>query len=175
MRGIYLFFIVSVLVILVGGMWNSVPAVKNTVHAVLNPTFGVLFNFNIYLGMFIVVLLINLITVLLQKYATDQVELKKLKEEQKLLQEEIKLVKNNPEKLMELNKKQLEFLPRTFDLTMKPLLYTFIPFVLFLRWFNDYFTAAGNPKFFGFLTWFWVYLIFSIVLSSIFRKIFKVY
>jgi uncharacterized membrane protein (DUF106 family) len=59
---------------------------------------------------------------------------------------------------------------------MRPLLYTAIPFVLFFRWFADYFS---NPffaafRFFGFLSWFWFYLIGSIIFSSIFRKVLKV-
>ena len=41
---------------------------------------------------------------------------------------------------------------------------------LFFRWFNDYFIAAGNPKFFLGLGWFLFYLIFAIIFGSILRK-----
>lgn len=172
-----MFLLLTVFVIVFGGMWNSIPAIKNAVHFVLDPSFGALLVWNIYIGMFVIIILINLITTLVQKYLTDQVSLKKMKEEQKILQEEAKKYKNDPSKLMEFQKKQMEFIPKTFDLTMKPLLFTFIPFVLFFRWFNDYFALPGFAgfKFFGFLSWFWFYLIFSIILSSILRKLFKVY
>jgi len=88
----------------------------------------------------------------------------------------MKKFKNDPGKMLELNKKQMEFIPKTFDLTMKPIIYTAIPFVLFFRWFSDYFSISFvGFKFFGFLSWFWFYLIFSIIFSTIFRKAFKVH
>ena len=122
--------------------------------------------------MIIITAIISLILSLVQKYATDQESLKQLKSEQKLLQEEMKQYKDHPEKLMELQKKQLEFIPKTMDLTMAPVLYTAIPIILFFRWFSEYFTM--NPeKILGFFSWFWAYLIFSIVFSIVFRKVFK--
>jgi len=175
MKGMTLMLIVMVLSFVIAGLWNSVPAIKNVAHFILNPTAGVLLNLNPYLGMFVIVLLITLITTLAQKYGTDQEALKRIKQEQKLLQEESKKYKEHPEKLLELQKKQLEIIPKTFDLTMKPLIYTFIPLILFFRWFNDFFTTnLINFKFFGFLSWFWFYLIFSIVFSSVLRKYLKV-
>ena len=86
----------------------------------------------------------------------------------------MKKYKDHPEKLMELQKKQFEFIPKTMKLSMRAIVFTGIPFILFFRWFMDFFTAIGDPKFFGFLSWFWFYLIFSIIFSSILRKIFKV-
>jgi len=170
----YLLLILMVFGFIFGGMWNSIPAIKDGVHAALDPSFGAMLNWNTYLGMFVIIFIITAITTVAQKYLTDQASLKQMKEEQKILQAEMKKFKEHPEKVMALQKKQMEFIPKTFDLTMKPLLFTFIPFVLFFRWFNDYFTT--NPfTFFGFLSWFWVYLIGSVIFSSILRKIFKVY
>jgi len=154
-------------------LWSKVPVIKETVHFVLDPTAGSLLNWDKTLGMFIIVFVIAVILTLIQKYGTDQETLKKIKEEQKFLQEEIKKYKDNPDKILELNKKQMEIIPKTFDITMKPLIYTFIPFILFFRWFNDYFSSL-NFRFFGFLSWFWFYLIFSIIFSNILRKVFKV-
>jgi len=165
--------LVMVISFLIAGLWNKFPAISNSVHAVLDPTAGKLLAINIYFGMLVVVFVFTFATSLAQKYGTNQEELKKIKGEQKILQEEMKKYKEHPEKLLELQKKQLEFLPKTMDLTMKPLIYTFIPFILFFRWFNDFFTV--NPfKFFGFLSWFWFYLIASIIFSSILRKLLKV-
>ena len=158
----------------IAGFWNSVPAIKDTVHAVLDPSAGVLLNWNLVLGMLILVFVIALITTLVQKYATDQESLRELKKEQKILQEEMKKYKEHPEKLIELQKKQLEFIPKTMKLSMRGIVYTAIPFILFFRWFYDFFTAMGDPKFFGFLSWFWFYLIFSIIFSTILRKVMKV-
>ncbi len=154
--------------------WDKVPFIKNAIHAALDPSAGALLNWNLTIGMLIVVLLITLITTIIQKYATDQKALKELRQEQKILQEEMKKYRDNPAKISELSKKQLEFIPRTFKLTSRSVLFTGIPFILFFRWFYDFFALLGQPKFFGFLSWFWFYLIFTMIFSSILRKVMKV-
>ena len=156
---------------LIAGLWTY-PPIKNSVHFILDPTAGSLLNLNPLFGMIVIVFIIVLATTLIQKYGTNQEELKKLKAEQKILQEEMKKYRDNPEKLMEMQKKQLEFIPKTFDLTMSSMVYTFIPLILFFRWFSEYFVSGY--KFFGFLSWFWFYLILSLIFSSILRKVLKV-
>ncbi len=173
MRGMKILLLVLVISSFVALLWNQVPVIKQTVHFILNPTVGSLLNWNATYGMFIVVFVFSLIMTLVQKYCTDQETLREIKKEQKILREEMNKYKDNPEKLMEFNKKQLEFIPRTMEITMRPVMYTIIFFVLFFRWFNDYFTI-NSYKFFGFLSWFWFYLIFSIVFSSVLRKVFDV-
>ncbi len=160
--------------LVIAGFWNSAPVIKNSVHYILDPSAGILLNWNLLIGMLVLVFIIALITTLVQKYATDQESLRELKKEQKILSEEMKKYREHPEKLMELQKKQLEFVPKTMKLSMRGIVYTAIPFILFFRWFYDYFNAMGDPKFFGFLSWFWFYLIFSIIFSSILRKVMKV-
>ncbi|MCK5043542.1 DUF106 domain-containing protein [Candidatus Pacearchaeota archaeon] len=154
--------------------WETTSWIKDSVHAVLDPSAGALLNWNLVFGMILIVLLITLITTLVQKYATDQKTLKEMKKEQKILQAEIKKYKEHPEKLMELQKKQFAFVPKTMKLSMRAIMFTGIPFVLFFRWFGDFFTTLGDPKFFGCMSWFVFYILFSIIFSSIFRKIFKV-
>lgn len=169
-------FIAMILSLVLAGLWNSVPVIGESVHAVLDPTAGKILNWNITYGMLIIVAIIAFITTLVQKYATDQETMREMKKEQKELQEEMKKYKEHPEKLMELQKKQFEFMPKMMKLSMRPLVYTAIPFVLFFRWFNDYFAmpALEGFRFFGFLSWFWFYLIFAIIFGSIFRKVLKV-
>lgn len=154
--------------------WDKLPFIKNAVHTVLDPSAGALLNWNLTTGMLVVVLIITFITTLIQKYATDQKALKELRQEQKILQEEMKKFRDNPAKISELSKKQMEFIPRTFKLTSRTILFTGIPFILFFRWFYDFFVSIGEPKFFGFLSWFWFYLIFAMIFSSILRKVMKV-
>lgn len=173
MKGMGIMFLVMLLSIVVASMWQSFPLIKDAVHSVLNPSAGVLLDWNASFGLLIITAIIVFITTLIQKYATDQDLIKTIKEEQKLVQQEMKLVKASPEKSMELSKKSLELTMKAMPVTMRPLLYTIIPFVLFLRWFGDYFTT--NPvQIFSFFSWFWAYLIFSIIFSIIFRKILKV-
>jgi len=173
MKGMKLMILVMLASFLVAGLWDSVSVIKQTVHWLLDPSVGQLLNWNTTLGMFIVVFIFSLITSIVQKYGTDQVELKKIRQEQKALQEEMKKYRDNPAKMIEFNKKQLEIFPKTMDLTVKPIIYTFIPFILLFRWFNDYFLLV-DFKFIGFLSWFWFYLVFSIVFSSILRKALKI-
>jgi uncharacterized membrane protein (DUF106 family) len=167
-KGMIIFFIVFIISAYVASSWDKIPVVKNTVSSVLDPTFGALLKWNLYIGFLFIIALTSLILTLAQKYLSDQQALKELKKEQKILNEEMKKYKEHPEKLMELQKKQLEFLPKTFDLTMKPLMFTSIPIVLFFRWFGAYL----NPVFGGW--WIFYYIVGSIIFSTLFRKWFDV-
>lgn len=173
-------FIVMILSLLIASFWDSIEALKNSVHYILDPTIGGLLNWNLTLGMMLTVFVIALLTTLVQKYATDQKTLKEMKKEQKELQKEMKLYKDNPEKIVELNKKSFEVMPKMMKLSMRPIMFTGVPFILLFRWFMDVFTPetgytiAANPTFLGFLSWFWFYLIFTILFSSLIRKVIKV-
>ena len=171
-----LMFLVMLGSILIASLWNTMPVIKDTVHAALDPTLGVFLDWKISWGMFLLIAIISLIMTLVQKYGTDQEALREIKKEQKFVQQEMKKYKHDPAKLMEFNKKQMEKMPEIMKITMRPLIFTFVPFVLLFRWFHDYFSTAALEgfRFLGFLSWFWFYLIFSIIFSSIFRKALKV-
>lgn len=158
----------------IAGLWDALPFIKNTVHSLLNPSAGWLLNWNLMIGMLILVFILSIFTVIIQKYATDQKTLKEMRKEQKLLQEEMKKYKDDPQKVMELQKKSFEFIPKTMKLTTRSIAYTAVPLILLFRWFMDFFTELGNPKFLGFLNWFWFYLISFMIISSIIKKILKV-
>jgi uncharacterized membrane protein (DUF106 family) len=167
-------FIVMFISLLIAGAWNAVPVIKESVHAVLNPSVGVLLNWNVTWGMMLLVFIIALITILAQKYLTDQELLRELKAEQKAINEKAKEFKHDPEKMMEIQKEVLPLTGKIMELTMKASIYTIIPLILFFRWFHDYFTAAGDPTLLGFFNWFWFYLVFVMIFSSILRKWMKV-
>ena len=96
---------------------------------------------------------------LLQKYATDQKEIRRLKKEQKELQKDMKQYKEDPKKLMEMQKNTFPLTIELMKHSMRPMIYTGIPLILFFRWFMDFFAVIGDYKFFGVLSWFWFYLI----------------
>ena len=173
-RGFKGIFIVMLLALAIAFFWEQIPLIRNVVSAILNPTAGTLLNWNLTIGMILIILIITIFMTLVQKYGTDQKTLRELKKEQKELSEEMKKSREHPEKMMELQKKQFAFIPKMMKLSMRPIIYTSIPLILFFRWFMDFFGAIGNVKFFGFLSWFWFYLIGSMIFSSILRKIFKV-
>jgi uncharacterized membrane protein (DUF106 family) len=154
--------------------WDKISIIKDSIHFIFDPTAGALLTWNLNIGMLIIVLIISIITTFVQKYATDQATLKELRKEQKEVQKQMKEFKNHPEKLMELQKKQFAMMPKQMKLSMRGIIYTGIPFILFFRWFTDYFVSAGNPKFWLGFSWFWFYLIFAMVFSSILRKKFDI-
>ncbi len=156
--------------LILAGLWDKIPAIKDSIHYVLDPSAGALLNWNLNLGMLIIVFVITLLTTIVQKYATDQKTLKELRTEQKELQKQMKEFKEHPQKLMELQKKQFAMMPKQMKLSMRGIIYTGIPFILFFRWFNDYFVGAGNPKFFLGMGWFLFYFIGAIIFGSILRK-----
>jgi uncharacterized membrane protein (DUF106 family) len=168
------FFIVMLVSLAIASLWEPVPIIKNTVHAILNPSAGALLSWNLTGGFLILILIVSFLTVIIQKYTTDQDTLKEMRKEQKILQEEMKKYRDNPQKMMELNKKSMEFIPKTMKLTTRSIAYTAIPLILLFRWFMDIFVELGNPKFFNFFSWFWFYLISFMVLSSVIKKILKV-
>ncbi|MCX6749434.1 MAG: EMC3/TMCO1 family protein [Candidatus Pacearchaeota archaeon] len=169
-RGIFIIMIVS---LLIASFWNSIPLIKNSVNAVLNPSAGALLNWNLTYGMIILVFILALFMTLVQKYTTDQKTLRELKEEQKSLQQQMKKLEAGSKEYTELSMKSMKAMGPMFKLSMRPIIYTAIPIILLFRWFADYF-ALVNFRFFGLLSWFWFYLIGSIIFSSILRKILKV-
>jgi len=156
--------------LVIAGLWDKFAWIKNSIHYVLDPSAGALLNWNLNIGMLIIVLVITAITTVIQKYATDQKTLKEMKKETKEMQKQMNENKNNPQKMMELQKKQFAMMPKQMKLSMRAVAYTGIPFILFFRWFNDYFITAGSPKFILGLSWFWFYLITAMIFSSILRK-----
>jgi len=154
-------------------LWAKIPQIKSTVHAALDPTLGVLMNWNVLIGFSLVIFILTAITTILQKYTTDQKAIAEIKKEQKEMQAEMKKYKDNPQKMMELQQASLPSTMKLMQLTMKSQFYTIVPLVLLFRWFWDFFGVLGEYKFFG-LSWIWFYLIASVIFSSILRNILKV-
>ncbi len=167
-------FFIMLLSLVIAFYWPRATWISGPIHAILDPTLGVLLNWNLLGGMFLVVFLIALITTLVQKHATDQATIKELKARQKEINKKTKEFRHDPQKMMEIQKELMPISMKMMKLSMRPIVYTGIPFILSFRWFMDYFTLIGDPKFFGFLGWFWFYLIFVLVFGMILRKILKV-
>jgi len=167
-------FIVMLASLVIAFFWDKIPAIKNTAHLILDPSAGALLNWNVTYGMALIVLVISVFMSLLQKYATDQETLRGLKKEQKELQTELKKLERGSKEYNELSLQSLKFMGPMMKLSMRPIIYTGVPLILFFRWFMDFFSTFGEYKFFGFLSWFWFYLIGSMIFSMILRKVFKV-
>lgn len=172
-EGSYTVVVIVMLVsLLIASLWNSVPVIKNSVNSILNPTAGQLLSWNLTLGMTIIVFLLSLFMTIVQKYTTDQKTMGEMRDEQKRLQQEMKKFTPGSKEHTELNMKSMKFIGPMFKMSMRPLAYTAVPIILLFRWFQDYF-AVVDFKFWIF-SWFWFYLLGSIIFSSILRKILKV-
>lgn len=169
-RFMFIMFGLMAISLVIVALWNSVPVIKNSVDSVLTPTIGKIINWNLTWGTLIVFFIIAFLTTLIQKFATDQETLRELKKEQKELQKEMNKYKDDPKKMMEFQKNLWPTTMKIMEVSMKSSLFTIIPFILLFRWFLDFFTALGSPRFFGFLSWFWFYLLSVIIFSSILRK-----
>lgn len=173
MKGFKIILIVMFIGLAVATLWDKIPAIKTTVHSLLDPSAGILLEFHPTMGLILLSALLALITTLFQKYGTDQETLKSIKEEQKSLQKQMEEYKDHPEKLMEFQKKQFELMGKMMPISMRPVIYTSIPFILLFRWFNDFFIA--HPQKILYMNWLLAYIVLSIIFSSIFRKVMKVH
>jgi len=167
-------FFVMLASLVIAFFWDKFAGIKSAAHAILDPSAGALLDWHITFGMIALVFIISLFMTLLQKYATDQKEIKRLKDEQKGYQKEMKEYKDHPEKLMEIQKNAMPLTLELMKHSMRPMIYTGIPLILFFRWFWDYFNAIPDFRFLGFITWFWFYLLGSMIISTILRKFMKV-
>jgi|SRR3989344_4120309 len=149
-----------------------------TVMDFLNSIINFLLGWTLRLGylwsLIIISFILALLTTLVYKYFTDQDALKKIKEDNKKIQEEIKANKDNPQKMAELQKEALHkgFI-EPMKHQIKPMIITILPFILIFGWLRTTYADVGSI-FLG-LEWFWTYFIFSFIFSMILRKALKVY
>jgi uncharacterized membrane protein (DUF106 family) len=112
-------------------------------------------------------LIVTFISSLVTKFLTNQQHLLDLKKRQKELQEEMKKHKGNTEKTMELQQEALSISMTMMKSSFKPLLVTFIPFLILLYWLRAEFTPLIGGS------WIWYYIGSSLIASLAFRKILK--
>lgn len=152
----------------VGLQWDHIPAIREYVHTALDPTLGVIFAWDNFIGFLVITAIFSFIIILCQKLFVNQSEMKALRQEQKEVQKGLQEYKDHPEKALEFQKKQLELIRRTFSLTGRSLLITALPLILLFRWFDE----LLKPLWGGW--WILYYIIASIIFSSVFKKALKV-
>jgi len=98
---------------------------------------GPLINYNLLLGVISIAFIVSLVMTLVYKWMTDQHLMKSLKEDIKSHQKEAKNHKNNPSKMMEINKLAMEKNMQYMMHSMKPTLITFIPIIIIFGWMSS--------------------------------------
>jgi uncharacterized membrane protein (DUF106 family) len=114
--------------------------------------------------------LVSFAMVLVYKYTTNQERMKEIKNLNKQYQEEMKLHKGNPEKMMEIQKKVMESSMEMMKSSFVPMLITMLPLFVLIVWLRNIYAATEIAK-----SWIWYYIVFGLVTNTLFRKIFKVH
>lgn len=101
---------------------------------ILNFIFGPLLSLPPFWAILVISFVISVIIVVVYRLFTDQKVMKGLKDETKALQKQMKQLKDNPSKAMEVQKKAMQTNMQYMMKSMKPTLITFIPIILIFGW-----------------------------------------
>ena len=119
------------------------------------------------------------------KFLTDQALMRELKSEIDKLKKKMKTHRKDPEKLREVQKEMMPLNMKYFKKSMKPTLITLLPFLIIFFFLNTVYSVAGElipivplpfslPLIGNSLEWIGTYIIFSLVLTTVFRKVLNV-
>lgn len=113
-------------------------------------------------------IVVSFFITLVNYFVLDRERMRELKHKQKHLQEQMKIHKDNHEKIAELNNEMMQHAMETMKHSFKPMLITFIPVIIFFGWIRGIFVETAIAK-----SWIWYYIGFSMVSGITFRKLFK--
>ena len=105
----------------------------------LSIIFAPLLNLPLLWTVIIISLLVSIIIIIITKLTTDQALMKRLKDEIKGYQKQIRELKGEPAKAMEVQKKAMELNMKYMKYSLKPTLITFIPVILIFGWMSSTF------------------------------------
>ena len=120
------------------------------------------------ISIILMALLVSFFISLVNYFVLDKEKMREIKSRQKAIQEEMKNHKDNPQKMMELNKELMSHMCETFKHSFKPMLITLVPMLFIFAFFRKEFLLTEIAK-----SWLWWYFGVSILSSIIFRKLFK--
>ena len=107
---------------------------------------------------------------LVTKYFTNQNRMKELKDLQKACRIKLKDNKGNVEAQSKIQKEMFACSIELMKHSMKPMLYTFLPIILFFWWVREIFLETSIAN-----TWLWWYIGVGIGSSIVLRKVMKVH
>jgi uncharacterized membrane protein (DUF106 family) len=112
-------------------------------------------------------LIVTLLITFVNYFMVDKEKMKEIRDRQKRIREEMKKYKDNPAKVMELNKEMMADLPEQLKHSFKPMIITLIPLLIFFAWLRSTFAETAIAS-----TWIWWYIGASLIFSIALRKIF---
>ena len=120
---------------------------------------------NARIAIIILSFLVTLFITVVTYFMTDRERMKEIKAKQKALRLEIKKHRDNPTRMMELNKQMMEDMPEQMKHSFKPMIVTIVPLLILFAWLRGTFAESTIAS-----TWFWWYLGSSLVFSMSLRK-----
>ena len=128
---------------------------------------------------FIITLVITLFTTLINKYMTDQVKIKALREEMKQLNKKMReTMKKDPQKAQEMQKEIMKRNMENLKENFKPkiLLITFLPLLIVFFYIKELYGPLGEFLPLGITEFGWLgtYMLFSVVNSLVLKKLLDV-
>ncbi len=118
------------------------------------------------IGVILFAIAVTTLMTLIRYVITDKAVMREIKEKQRIIREEMKLHKDNPEKMMDLNKEMMSHLPAQMKQSFKVLLITFVPILIIFKWARGIFAATTLAS-----SWIWWYIIASMIFGIALAKI----
>ncbi len=106
-------------------------------NSLLDPVFGPLLNINPFWAIMTISLVLATLITLVYKWMTDQHLMRTLKEDIKGFQKQMKELKHDPKKVMQVQKRAMETNMKYMMHSMKPTLVTFIPLIIIIGWLSS--------------------------------------
>lgn len=110
--------------------------------AILDPVLGWTLLLHPFVAILAISIIVTIISNLIYKWATDQKEMKRLKDQIEVLKKEVKANRENPKKMMKSNNEMMQVNMQYMTRSLKPMLFTFIPVILVIGWMSAHFTYA---------------------------------
>lgn len=105
-------------------------------NSLLDPVLGWVLTMPLWLGIAILSFILTLIINVVYKFATDQKEMKRLKEQIKKFQAQMKKHRENPKKVMEIQSRAWDVNKNYMIKSLRPTIYTLLPLLLIFSWMN---------------------------------------
>lgn len=106
--------------------------------SIFNPVLLPLLKLNVFWGLIIITFIVSLIITLAYKYFTNQVEMKRMKEQQKEHQQKMKALRDKPEEMMKVQKEAMKLNLEYMKHSFKPTLITMLPILLIFGWMSGH-------------------------------------
>jgi len=120
------------------------------------------------IGILVLSFLVTLFITFISYYLTDRNLMKEIKARQKSLREDMKKYRDDPQKMLDLNKQMMADFPNQMKQSLKVSLVTLVPLIFVFNWLRTVFTGSSIAS-----NWIWWYIVSSLVFSIGLRKLFK--